>query len=68
MFCCICSLFFCLNADRIWACTPQIADYSDYTDCADFKTSSCEIIAYLSGLKTPPTKEWESLMSNDRSL
>ena len=42
----------CLNADRIWASTPQIADYTDYADYADFKTFCCEIIAYLSGLKT----------------
>ena len=30
----ICS--FCLNAGRIWASTPQITDYADFTDCADF--------------------------------
>ena len=28
----------CLNARRIWARTPQIADYTDYTDYADFKS------------------------------
>ena len=22
----------CLNADRIWASTPQIADYTDFAD------------------------------------
>ena len=36
----------CLNARRIWASTPQIADYTDYADCADFKriaVCSCAI-------------------------
>ena len=27
---------YCLNARRVWASTPQIADYTDYADDADF--------------------------------
>ena len=28
---------YCLNARRIWASTPQIADYTDYTDFTNFR-------------------------------
>ena len=29
------AFFVCLNARRIWASTPQIADYADYADYAE---------------------------------
>ena len=47
---------FCLKANRIWASTPQIADYTDYADC---KRLSVRSGCYLSelGFKRLPIQD-----------
>ena len=47
----------CLNAGRIWSSTPQIADYADYTDGADWKSVTSGYSLRRQFFTATPTEE-----------
>ena len=60
-------IYFCLNADRIWSSTPQITDYADCADDADFKRFSVSSGCYLSESGFTGLEDFQDF-ANERSV